>query len=264
MPVLSNTDGKLVSSRFSRAAAHYDRYAEHQRQVAEELACMVRGVPCRTILELGCGTGILSEVLRNTHPEAHLLLTDSAPGMVSVCRTRVHPSSLVRHSLWDFEESESPGTFDLVVSSCSLQWLRNPLAFGSRIRELVSSSGCTAHAIPVKGMLREFAGSFSKTGAEWPSLNYLSGNEWDSMFADSGFEVKQSFTAAFPVRYGSPAEALRAVMGIGASLAGHRGAAALKPGVLRSALDYYGENYRDREGMVPATYEVHFILAAGN
>lgn len=262
LPVLSTPDCKLISSRFSGAAERYDCYAEHHRQIAKELVDIIGKTECCRILELGCGTGILSEALRNIHPNASMLLTDSAPGMVSVCRARVHPSSLVRHFIWNFENSECPESFDLVVSSCSLQWLRRPVDFGPRLHKMVSPGGCTIHAIPVRGMLKEFQGSFSRTGTEWPSLDYLSGDEWDEILIQSGFSILDSFTKTFPVKYNSPSEALKAVRGIGASLNGHTGSPVVHPAALRNALNYYGENYRDSQGKVPASYEVHFLKAS--
>ena len=261
LPVLSVPETGLIRARFSSAAENYDRYAVHQKQIARILSGITAEISCSRILELGCGTGILSRLLRDIHPEAHLLLTDSAPGMVSVCRTRVHPSSLVRHSIWDFENSLCEQPHDLVVSSCSLQWLRNPADFGHRLHGMVSPGGETAHAIPVKGMLKEFQGSFAKTGIEWPSLNYLTGEEWDRMFIESGFRILESFPGTFPVRYESPSAALKALRGIGASLSTGTDSGQVHHSDLRNALDSYRENYGDSGGMVPATYEVHFVRA---
>ena len=262
LPVLAIPDRNLVSSRFSSAAERYDSYAEHQKQIAGKLIDVIGETGCSRILELGCGTGILSRLLIKLYPHAQMVLTDSAPGMVSVCRTRVNPSSLVRHSIWDFEGSMCRQSFDLVASSCSLQWLKKPWDFGQRLHKLVSPGGLTVHAIPVKGMLKEFEDSFSGTGMDWPTLNYLSGDEWDRILIESGFRILESFSDTFPVRYSSPADALRSLRGIGASLTGHAGSGQVPPAGLRNALDYYRSNFCDSDGMVSATYRVHFIRAA--
>ena len=257
----SASDAAVIRRRFSSAAQEYDRYAAHHRMIAGELLGHLEGLRCKRILELGCGTGILSRGLRKLFPDSSILLTDSAPGMVSVCRTRVHPSSLVRHSLWDFESAEFPGSFDLAVSSCALQWLAVPEDFGRKLFSTVSPGGWTAHAIPVKGMLRELESSFLRTGCRPPSLEYLTGQEWNCVFTDAGFSLAGSLTRRFTVMYPSPAEAVRAVNGIGASLSGLSRGDHVSPSQLRRALGYYGERYGAQRGEVPGTYEVHFLLA---
>lgn len=257
----STSDAARIRCRFSKAAPQYDRYAAHHRMIARELLRHLAGLRCQRILELGCGTGILSRGLKKLFPESSILLTDSAPGMVSVCRTRVHPSSLVRHSLWDFESAEFPGSFDLAVSSCALQWLARPEEFGKRLFHAVSPGGWTAHAIPVTGMLRELESSFLGTGCTSPSLDYLSGEEWNGVFSEAGFAIAGSLTRRFTVMYPSPADAVRAVNGIGASLSGLSRGDDVSPAALRRALGYYGERFGAPCGEVPASYEVHFLLA---
>ena len=262
LPVVSVTDRKLMADRFSRAAGTYDRYAEHHRLIAVELLEMIQSIECRRVLELGCGTGILSSGMRRLFPKSQMVLTDSAPGMVSECRNRVNPSSLVRHTIWDFERAECSSIYDLIVSSCALQWLTDPVAFGVKLFNMVSPGGFTVHAIPVKGMLREFEDSFYLTGGQWPSLRYISSRRWDSILHNSGFTVIESSTKTFSVKYSSPTDALRAVRGIGATLSGHDGVPKLRPGFLRSALNFYGETYRDEKGRVPVSYKIHFVKAA--
>ncbi len=257
----SAADAARIRRGFSRAAQHYDRYAAHHRMIARELLRLLAGLRCDRILELGCGTGILSRGLKKLFPDSSILLTDSAPGMVSVCRTRVHPSSLVRYSLWDFESAEFPGSYDLAVSSCALQWLARPEEIGRKMFSAVSTGGWTAHAIPVTGMLRELESSFLGTGCVPPALDYLTGEEWNGIFTEAGFSLAENLTRRFTVMYPSPADAVRAVNGIGASLSGLSGGENVSPSALRRALGYYGERYGAPCGGVPASYEVHFILA---
>lgn len=264
MPVLSTPDKGLVASRFSAAAADYDRHAGHHRLIAEKLLGLLGDIPGERVLELGCGTGILSEGLSRLFPQARKVFTDCAPGMVRACSDRVPPSYLVRHALYDFESADLPGSYDLAVSSCALQWLSRPEVFPIRLKSLLQPGGITAHAIPVRGMLREFEGSFLKAGASWNSLNYLTESQWNRLFAAEGFSIMSSCSRDFTLLYRSPTDALRALRGIGAFLSGHSGSTANKTGMIRTALDLYGEEYGDHRGMVPVTYRVHFIVAEGS
>ncbi len=256
-------DRELVASRFSAAAGVYDRYAEHHRLIASEVLDIAAGFHPDSLLELGCGTGILSLGLHDSFPDALKVFTDIAPGMVDICRTKIPDSDLARCRVWDFENSHCDRQYGLVASSCALQWLSNPASFARKLSSLITPRGVTVHAIPVRGMLGELEESFSETGGSWNSLNYLSGTAWDKLFIESGFSPVRGYSLDFTVHYPSPVDALRAVRGIGASLSGHSGAPAVSPGALRKALDFYQSEFGDNSGSVPATYRVHFVVASG-
>jgi len=264
LPAVSVPDRQLVASRFSGAADIYDEHAGHQVLIAAELLHMLESLEAETILELGCGTGILSEGLSRLFPMAYKVFSDAARGMVAVCRRRVPPSNLVQHTIWDFEDTRCDRSYDLVVSSCALQWLRSPERFMKKLASLVASGGHTVHAIPVTGMLHELESSFTCSGGTWNSLNYLHGNQWNALIEGSGFTVLDSATRTFTLRYGSPAESLRAVQRIGASLSGHFGAVEATPGEVRRAFQFYRNMFGDSCGTVPASYEIHFVRAVRN
>ena len=254
---------EIVLSQFSDAAGSYDTYAEHHRLIASKLLDVTGRLKPVSLLELGCGTGILSAGLNLLFPEAHKEFTDGASEMVNFCKSRLPSSELVTHRMLDFERIESNSRYDLVLSSCALQWLRNPALFISRLPALLNPGGYTVHAIPVKGMFGELEQSFVETEGTWNSLNYISGAEWDGLFQQAGFSIENSFPRDFTVLYQSPVESLRAIRGIGASLSGHQAASVVSPGTLRKALNYYSCNYGDESGAVPATYKVHFVVASG-
>ncbi len=254
---------EIVLSQFSNAAGSYDTYAEHQRLIASKLLDVVSRLKPDSLLELGCGTGILSAGLNSLFPGAYKEFTDGAAEMVRFCRGKIPSSELVLHNVLDFEKIDLDSRYDLVLSSCALQWLRDPASFINRLSSLLNPEGFTVHAIPVRGMLGELEQSFVETEGTWNSLNYTSGAEWDGLFQQAGFSIENSFSCDFTVFYKSPVESLRAVRGIGASLSGHRKASVVSPGVLRKALNYYSCNYGDDSGAVPATYKVHFVVASG-
>ncbi len=183
--------------------------------------------------------------------------------MVNICKNKIPSSEKVSHAVLDFEKLNCTCKYDLAVSSCALQWSKKPDLFVKKLSSILNPEGITVHAIPVKGMLGEFENSLNETDSNWDSLNYISGEDWNSLFRRAGFQVKSSFTRSFRVWYKSPIDALRAVRGIGASLSGHAGASGIPPGELRKALNYYSTEYGDHSGAVPATYKIHFVIASG-
>ncbi len=79
--------------------------------------------PAAQVLDLGCGTGTLSLLLKKTHPEIQIVGLDIDPAVLEIARQKQRASGLdvafTRgdiHSLID-EGSFTPNAFDHVVSS---------------------------------------------------------------------------------------------------------------------------------------------------
>src|SRR3546814_12624952 len=83
MMVKQRTD--RIRQAFGTAALGYEDSAGVQRIAAETLAKLAaqRRLPLvPRILEIGCGTGLLTRHIRTQWPEAELTVTDLAPEMV--------------------------------------------------------------------------------------------------------------------------------------------------------------------------------------
>jgi tRNA (cmo5U34)-methyltransferase len=76
------------------------------------------------ILELGCGSGNLSEVVCRRFPNASLQLVDFSGKLLDQCKKRLQGFGKIVYREEDFRSLEfDPGSFDLVVSSISLHHL---------------------------------------------------------------------------------------------------------------------------------------------
>ena len=92
-------DKQAIQRRFERAADAYDTFSVVQRAMADGLVEGIEREPL-SILELGCGTGYLTALLRRRFPEATIEAVDFAPSMIARARERV-PS--VRFVVADIE-----------------------------------------------------------------------------------------------------------------------------------------------------------------
>ena len=80
------TDG--IAKSFSHAAETYDHWARPQRIMAKTLmACLPETLGEGPILDVGCGTGLLTEYLLQKYSDRSLLGIDIAPGMIAHCET---------------------------------------------------------------------------------------------------------------------------------------------------------------------------------
>jgi malonyl-CoA O-methyltransferase len=116
-----------IADSFSRAAEHYDSAAEVQRMAADRVVEValrhLAGIPQPRILEVGCGTGYVSQRLLQAIPGGTFLVTDLAQGMVDEARRRLGGDPRTTFSVLDGEHPDVPlASFDLVVSSLAVQW----------------------------------------------------------------------------------------------------------------------------------------------
>ncbi|WP_034681049.1 malonyl-ACP O-methyltransferase BioC [Caldalkalibacillus mannanilyticus] len=123
---------QLVQKRFSKSAATYDQYAQVQKKMADDLLReyvfkSINPLTAKkelTILEIGCGTGYLTEKLGQAFPLAHITAVDLAPGMIEVARTKLS-SPRVHFICGDIEEMELVASYDLIISNATFQWFND-------------------------------------------------------------------------------------------------------------------------------------------
>ena len=103
--------------------AHYLRFGDERSRPFVELVARVPGAPA-TIVDLGCGPGHLTAVLRARWPGASVLGLDSSPAMIASAQADSTDDG-ARYELADVRDyAAAPGAgADLVISNAALQWV---------------------------------------------------------------------------------------------------------------------------------------------
>ena len=143
-----------VRQRFSSAASSYEEGAAIQTRAAERLLELM---PARVdrVLEIGCGTGLLTRLLLQRYPEAELDVLDLSPRMVAEARRRTGPSPRLHWYFTDATSFFSPAPYPLIVSNCALHWIY-PLEAGlRRLLSLLTAEGRLVFSIMLEGTLAE-------------------------------------------------------------------------------------------------------------
>ncbi len=85
------------------------------------LSSMIDSLPekCNRILELGCGTGLLTTMLAYAYPNAKIVAIDISKTMVQLAKSRKNLES-VQFLIRDFRKSWPTGSFDAVVAALCL------------------------------------------------------------------------------------------------------------------------------------------------
>jgi tRNA (cmo5U34)-methyltransferase len=136
----------------------------------------------RSILELGCGGGNLTDLLLQRYPKASIHCVDLSEEMIEQCRQRLR-SENVSFERTDFREIRlAPETFDLVVSSISIHHLDDPakkLLFRT-IHDALAPEGVFVYSDQFAGATEEV---YRKHIEEWKEAAIRQGTtaeEWDA------------------------------------------------------------------------------------
>lgn len=169
-----NERARLIASRFGAAVDTYDTAARVQAAAAARLAGHLRGAYAReprTILEFGCGTGLMTAHLRRLWPAARIVVSDLAPAMARRCVAKYSGAAVAM-------DAESPcfvgGAFDLVCGSLAAQWFAHPEDSVRGLQRLVAPRGMIALATLGPATLGEWHAARAATGLPPGGLDYLS------------------------------------------------------------------------------------------
>ncbi len=128
--MLSNRK-KRITSHFSRYSSSYQEDARLQKKIAEKLASFLPELPpSPRILEIGCGTGFLTNCLFQKYPEGSFDITDISEVMVQFCQKETSYKQ-ANYFVMDGESFQNEQRllkkYDLIVTSMVAQWFDNPI-----------------------------------------------------------------------------------------------------------------------------------------
>jgi malonyl-CoA O-methyltransferase len=128
-------DKTRLARQFGQSADYYHHHATVQRYAADRLLSWLAecSIPLGKVLEVGCGTGFLSQGLIDLLPEYDLEISDLSPQILRFCQDHLildhsRPEQ-VKFLVLDGEnlpDRESPDDrYSLITSSFVLQWFQS-------------------------------------------------------------------------------------------------------------------------------------------
>lgn len=117
-------DKDTIIINFSKCAHFYDGYANIQKGIGIELLSQIKENHFENILEIGCGTGNYTLLLRERFPDARIIALDISPKMVEVAQNKLKGKS-IEFIVADAENIELGEKFGLITSNASFQWFQD-------------------------------------------------------------------------------------------------------------------------------------------
>ncbi len=162
---------RIIQS-FNKGALTYDSSAALQRKAAERLAQRLKNFTAERILEIGCGTGLYSQTLITSFPQAAFLLTDISPAMVEVCKSRFKNLPRVEISCQDGEAFSKPHEFDLITSNMTFQWFTDFRSSLEKILTMLVPGGRCIFTVLGSNSLIEWRDICEKFSISMPSPEF--------------------------------------------------------------------------------------------
>ena len=165
---------QAVAARFSAAALTYHASATIQRSVAERLSVMLAGdETADRILEIGCGTGLLTAHLCRLFPRARIDALDMAGGMVTQCRARLAGTARLFCQVADLNEFRAESLYPLIVSSSALHWMDPIAGVMATMGGMLAGQGRLVFALMVRGTLAELSAARARAAPHKPPERQL-------------------------------------------------------------------------------------------
>lgn len=264
-------DRNRVGRSFHRAADDYDCHTPVQQRVLQQMlemlsACDV-GEP-DALLDIGCGTGFLLERLQNIWPDSLLHGLDIAPNMLAKANQRlIGKATLVNGDAESLPFAD--GSFQLVLSSSTLQWLDSLDRCFAEVKRVLAPGGYFCFSFFGEGTLEGLRSSW-KEALELSGKMTVNGHDGTHPFhslnctrdalESAGYRISTLFSVMETVWYPDLPRLLHAIKlaGAGSSRPPSGGGLGWRKVIHEMAAIYSGRF--GTESGVPAMYEVIYCL----
>lgn len=135
----------MTSSNHEWDPELYEQFADHRLRPGLDLLAQIGPFQPRRVVDLGCGTGRLTEIIAARNPDAQVSGVDASDEMLDRARSdrsRVH---WIRADIESWEPDQPHG---LIFSNAALHWLGDHNALFTRLGSAVPSGGVLAVQMP--------------------------------------------------------------------------------------------------------------------
>ena len=162
---------------------NYDYFSSFHRLVAEQLSVfMLENLSSNfaRITEIGCGTGVLTEILWNKGllSDSISIISDISEHMVNLCKQKMNSNPLLNFCVLDGFHSYYLNC-ELLISSMVLHWFDDILFF---LEKCIVRNKVLCFAIPINGSLSEWSDFCRKNGIQVGIIEFPCMNEIKSVF----------------------------------------------------------------------------------
>lgn len=252
-------DKRKTRQGFERAADTYDANAVLQREVGNRLLERLDFIKLQpeTLLDIGCGTGVLTEQLLKRYKKARVIGLDLAYNMVQ--KTRQRGGWLRRPVGVCADASQLPfkaQSVDMLISNLMLQWCNDLPAVFREFVQVLKPQGLLMFATFGPDTLKELRRSWGQVDGFTHTSRFADMHDVGDALMQAGFRDPVVDMEVITLTYPNVRDLLRDLKGIGANNATQGRNQGLTGKAHMRAFEQAYEQFRLADGTYPATYEV--------
>jgi trans-aconitate 2-methyltransferase len=198
----------------------YDRVADPQEEWGREVLDRLPLEGDEAVLDVGCGSGRVTELLLERLPDGCVIGVDASPAMVAAARERLGDQAELRTG--DLAELELEAPVDAVFSNAVFHWISAHDRLFERLYaalrpggRLAAQCGARGNVASVRTAVRaayerpDFAGVLGPPAGTW---NFATAEETAERLRTAGFRDVEIWTAERPVTPAEPRAFLSTVV----------------------------------------------------
>jgi trans-aconitate 2-methyltransferase len=166
-------------------AAAYHRVSAPQLEWAAKVLERLPLAGDETVLDAGCGSGNVTQLLLSRLPGGHVVAVDSSKSMVEHAREALDPdrATVLQADLTELELDEP---VDAVFSNAVFHWIQDHDALFARLHEALRPDGLLVAQCGGEGNVARFHAAAREVGAREPYAEHLAG--WTGPWNFAGAE----------------------------------------------------------------------------
>lgn len=131
---------------FNWNSDQYLKFKAQRTQPAIDLAKRVADANPQMVIDIGCGPGNSTSVLKSVFPNAKILGIDTSPDMINKAKKTYPDIDFIVGDARDIQDK-----YDLIFSNACLQWIPDHKKFIPYLMSRLSAGGTLAVQIPMNG-----------------------------------------------------------------------------------------------------------------
>lgn len=252
--VISKPSKLAIAESFSKAAISYDQSAELQRRVGKTLLNKLPvDFQAKKILDLGCGTGYFTGLLKQRFTEDGIVGLDLAEGMLKQAKQSISSDHWI---VGDAEQLPiKNNSLELIFSNLVLQWCHDFSTVLNEAHRVLKPKGVFLFTSLCTGTLNELQQSWQVVDSYVHVNSFISSEQYQQLFDNSDFIVQESQCIAEASYYPSLKTIMTDLKGVGAhNINPNRNKGLTTCKQLNKLINAY-ERFRSARGL-PVTYQV--------
>jgi malonyl-CoA O-methyltransferase len=239
-----------IRNTFNTASSNYNDNAFLQNEIANRLAekLKVISIKPQTIIDLGSGTGFLSEKTAKIFPNSILVCVDFAQ------QSLLENSQNLKVCANAYKLPFASNSVDFIVSNLMMQWCPDSTTLFNECFRVLKPQGLFLFTTFGPDTLKELKRSWSVVDSSAHVNNFIDMHDIGDQMLQSGFQSPIMEMENITLTYEKVVDLMHDLKAIGAQNVANRSKALTGKTKFKKMIEMY-ENYRE-DGKLPATYEV--------